>query len=95
MWARVTTLQTDANREQEGTDFINTHVIPEVQRMPGFMSGYWMLDASTGKALNVTLWSSEEALRATEMPAAELRKSAEALGASVDSVEVFKVTSQA
>lgn len=37
-----------------------------VSREPGSKGGFFLRDAESGKALTITLWESEEALRASE-----------------------------
>lgn len=41
-------------------------VMPAVRQQPGVRGAYWLLDREAGRALTVTLWESEEALRASE-----------------------------
>jgi heme-degrading monooxygenase HmoA len=55
-----------------------------------------MGDRETGKLVSVTLWESEEALRASEEAADQLRAdAADRTGGAIASVERFEVFAQA
>lgn len=91
MWARVTRFSLDPGRTAEVARYVADTAIPAVRSLPGFASGYWMIDERNAKTLNVTIWESEEAMRATESTVSELRERARAVGATLESVEGFAV----
>ena len=95
MWARVTTVVMEVSRAQEAKAHIDEKIIPALKGMDGFQAAYWMLDDASGKALNVALWADEEAVRASDEQVAALRKTAQAVGARVESIDVYRVTNQA
>ena len=95
MWARVTTLHVDRKRMEEMTRHIDEGIIPALNGMKGFVGGYWMVDETTGKAINVALWDTEDALRGSAMPVEVLRDAARNLGAMVNGIETFEVTNHA
>jgi hypothetical protein len=41
-------------------------VKPSVRADPGLVAAYWLADRAAGKGLIVTLWESDEAMRASE-----------------------------
>jgi heme-degrading monooxygenase HmoA len=71
---------------------VRERVLPVVRAMPGF-SGYLALsDGDRGEVLVLTLWASEEQMRASEATTVQLRSQAAAkVGATVLSVERFSV----
>ena len=96
MFARVTTLQAPPDRVDEGARMIQEGVIPAVRQQRGFRGGYWLGDRQTGKAIAVVLWEDEEAVRASEEAMAQSRsQGAQAIGATIQSVEVYEVIAQA
>ena len=54
-----------------------------------------MVDETTGKAINVALWDTDDALRGSAMPVEVLRDTARNLGAMVNGIETFEVTNHA
>ena len=66
MFARIGSWQgSPAELEQwiaRGRDFVK----PSLRQEPGLKAAYWLVDREGGKALIVTLWESEEAMRAGE-----------------------------
>lgn len=71
---------------------VRERVLPVVRAMPGF-SGYLALsDGERGEVLVLTLWASEQQMRASEGTTVELRsQAADKVGATVLSVERFRV----
>jgi heme-degrading monooxygenase HmoA len=60
--------------------------------MDGFQGVYFLVDRQSGKGLSITLWESEEAMRASEDAANQLRsESAEASGEEILGVERYEV----
>jgi heme-degrading monooxygenase HmoA len=90
MWARVSSYQ--GSPEQVDRASAN---LPEdaLREMSGFERAYLLIDRESGKALTVTLWESEEALRETEDRANQLRSQvADDLGTSgAPSIERYEV----
>lgn len=91
MWARVTRFSIDAARVADVTNYVAETAIPAVRSLPGFVTGYWTLDESGARTLNVTIWETQEALRATESDVSELRRRAKQAGATLEGVDVFHV----
>ena len=92
MFARVTTGQSSPERLDEAVRYIQEQVVPVARQQRGFQGVYFLADRQTGKLLAVSLWESEEALRASEAAMEQSRsQSAQALGATMQSVERYEV----
>jgi|SRR5919201_6559953 heme-degrading monooxygenase HmoA len=76
----------------QGLKIMRTQALPSLRLMEGFKGAVILGDRETGKALYVTFWETEEALRKSEEGAAELRdESAEALELTDVPVERYEV----
>ena len=71
---------------------VRERVLPVVRAIPGF-SGYLALtDRERGEVLVLTLWASEQQMRASEETTVQLRsEAADKVGATVVSLERFRV----
>ncbi len=77
---------------EEGISHVRERILPAVRNIPGFSGALFLTDPQTGKALSITLWESERALRDSEEEANRLRQeSAEASGETVAGVERYEV----
>ena len=94
MHARVSTIEGSPDRVDEGTALIRSKILPELEHVDGFAGVLSLADRVTGRSLTITLWETEDALRASEERANAMRSSAATdLGATADpSVERFEVT---
>ena len=96
MFARVTTMQGPPERIDEAARGLEERAVPFVRQLSGFKGAYWLADRQTGKVLAVALWESEEAMRASEAQIEQRRReSAQAVGATIQSVEEYEVIAQA
>ena len=67
-------------------------VLPRAKEMDGFKGLIALGDRQSGKTLGITLWESEEAMRASEEAANRMRsESAEASGEQIAGVERYEV----
>lgn len=91
MFARVSTYHGKPEAVNRGIQ--TSKDMREIEQMQGFVRAYLLVDRKTGKAMTITLWESEEALRATADRANPLRdRISEAFGASEPaSVEIYEV----
>jgi heme-degrading monooxygenase HmoA len=97
MHARVSTYQGPPNLTQEQVEEMDSYdrenILPQVRQLDGFKGVIALLDRQSGKALSVTLWESEQAMRASEQDANQLRQeSAEAASETVENVERYEVS---
>lgn len=95
MWARVTTVQGDPDKLDFMLEDLENHVMPEVRKLrdQGYRGLYVLTDRTSGRGLTMTLWDSEESLRASEDRANAIRSGAvERTGEQLIGVERFEVT---
>jgi heme-degrading monooxygenase HmoA len=91
MFARVSSYQLPADQADQAAQGFATAIKP-LRQLDGATAAYFLLDRSSGKALTITLWESEEALRASEEAANQLRSDAAgSAGGTVQSVERYEV----
>ncbi len=92
MFARVSTYQGPPDQIDDGVRYAQENIVPRVHEIDGFEGVYFLVDRQSGKALSITLWESEEAMRASEEEANRLRSSAAEAGSqevvSVDRYEI-------
>ena len=93
MHARVSTFEGGTIEQIEGgVRLLREQVIPAAQGIEGFAGVISLVDRAGGKQLTITLWESEEAMRASEEAADRLRQgAADALQAKIASVERYEV----
>ena len=96
MHARVTRMSTDASRRDENIKLFNDQILPRFEQIPGYREFLMLIDDATGDAIGITIWESEEALRASEDAANAIRSdAAQKMASSIVSVERFEVAVQA
>ena len=96
MFARVTTMQGSPDQGDELARRFQEQAIPLLRQLSGFKGVYWLANRQTGTVLGVALWESEEAMRASEAETAPRRnEGAQAMGATIESVEAYEVIAQA
>jgi len=92
MHARVTTITGSPEQAEQGIAAFRDTTLPAIKEAGG-SGGVLLIDRESGKAMAITLWEDEAAMRASEERANELRRAAsEELGATdqprVDRYEV-------
>lgn len=93
MFARVSTIYGMPDRAR---DAVGTTVPEEIRGLPGFKGAYALVDRNSGKAVLITLWETEEAMRASQEVANRLRGDiARDAGATTQPiVETYEVIAQ-
>ena len=92
MFARVSTLRGAPEQIDDGIRQVRENVLPSVEQMDGYQGGYLLVDRQNGTSISITLWESEEAMRASEEAANQLRSDAAgAAGAQIASVDRCEV----
>jgi heme-degrading monooxygenase HmoA len=92
MFARVSTYEGPPDRMQEGISHARERILPAMRNIAGFSGVLFLADRETGKALSITLWESEQAMRDREEEASRVRsESAEAGGETIAGVERYEV----
>ena len=66
MYARVTVMQGKPETAQQASRIFNESVIPAAKAQKGFKGAFFLTDPSTGKGMSLTLWETEEDLKAGE-----------------------------
>lgn len=95
MWARVSTFEGSPANTAESVSYLRDQIMPQARQLPGFRGVYALSDPQSGKSLTITLWDSEDELRASESEADRLRKdAAEHSGEDIVEVERFEVLVQ-
>ena len=90
--ARVSILEGSPDQMDESLRQAREVVLPRGKQMDGFKGMIALGDRQSGKMLGITFWESEEAMRASEEAADQLREeSAEAGGDTIASVERYEV----
>ncbi len=92
MFARVTTLQGQADRLEEGIRIFQEQTLPVVQAQAGFTGAYLLVDRQQGTALAISVWDSDGAMQQSEHDIAQQRmQAAQQMGASTPTVEHYEV----
>jgi heme-degrading monooxygenase HmoA len=92
MFARVTLTQGPPDRVDDGIRDLRERILPAAKQMEGYQGILVLVDRSTGQAMGITLWETEEARRASEEAADRLRgESAEATGDQILDVQRYEV----
>jgi heme-degrading monooxygenase HmoA len=92
MYARVSDITVPIDQVDRAISGFNEQVVPTVGGTDGFVRAYLLVDRAGGRSLAITVWESEEAMRASEESASQLRTSvagdASATDVSVSRYEV-------
>jgi len=92
MFARLSRFEGSPEGMDEAVRHVREQVLPQIQRQDGSKGLIALGDRQSGKVLGVTLWESEEAMRASEAEANRLREeSAEASSQTITNVERYEV----
>ena len=92
MHARVSILEGSPERVDDAINEARNQVVPKLRELEGSKGILLLVDRQSGKAMAVTLWESEEALRASEETANQLREqTAEAADDRITGVERYEV----
>ena len=88
MHARVSTYTGEAEGLLDGFQTATA----ALEDMDGFSKAYFLVDRANNKGISITMWETEDALRASAARADELRNAAAApSGATIDSVEHYEI----
>lgn len=66
MFARTTVMQGRPDTMNEAARIFTDSVLPAAQQQKGFKGALFLTDPASGKGMSVTLWESEEDLKAGE-----------------------------
>jgi heme-degrading monooxygenase HmoA len=92
MHARVTIVEGQPDRLEEGIRTFRERTLPLIQGRAGFGGAHLLVDRQQGRALAISLWESEGAMQQTEDAIARQREqAAQQMGASAPMVERYEV----
>jgi heme-degrading monooxygenase HmoA len=92
VYARVSTLRGSPDQIDEGIRHTRESVLPRAEELDGYEGAYLLVDRNSGTSVAITLWESEEAMRASEEAANRLRSdAAEGASAEITNVERYEV----
>ena len=95
MFARVSTFQGPPDQTAEGIRVAREQILPAARLQDGFAGIYLLYDPEGGKSLAITLWETEEDMRASEEAALRARtESAQVSGDVILGVERYEVALQ-
>lgn len=92
MFARVSTFQGGTVDAEEALRNVREQVLPAAEQLDGFAGMLILVGQDAGRTMSITLWGTEEQMRASEEAANRLRaESTEVTGDEIVSVERFEV----
>jgi heme-degrading monooxygenase HmoA len=93
VFARVSRFEANAPGDiDESVRIARERVLPVARELEGFKGIIGLADRATGNSLAITLWGTEEALRASEAHANDLRRETLVGQARIAGVERYEVT---
>jgi heme-degrading monooxygenase HmoA len=88
MYARTTTLPSNKDSIDAGIANVRDNVMSELQGIDGYVGLSLLVDRDSGRCIATTAWETEEAMRASDEAAREIRqRAAEAFGGEPDVAE--------
>ncbi len=91
-WVRVTTVEGDPAKVNDGISSYKTRVVPLVQKQRGARAAILLVNRKAGKSFSGTIWDTEKDLQNSEAAVSGLRQEvAEKVGARSPRVEVFEI----
>ena len=91
MFARIGTWQGSAEDLERWVIRAREHVKPSLAQDTGLTAAYWLVDRESGRALIVTLWESEEAMRRSEAARARRQAATAATTGAAVTTERYEV----
>ena len=73
MHVRAATVQVQSGKMQEIIDIYNNAVVPAQKAQKGYQGSYLMTNASSGKAIAISLWETEADMLASESDSGYLK----------------------
>lgn len=91
-WVRVTTVEADPAKVDQGISEYKTKVVPFVEKLPGGRAAILLVNRKTGRSFSGTIWNTEKDLQNSETAVSDLRREvAEKISASSPKVEAFEI----
>lgn len=92
MWARVSRFEISPDQIDADIRDSTQTVRELLNRTSGSEGAFYLVDRANGRTMSVTLWDSEESLRASEQAATQVREESTArVGGNIVAVERYEV----
>jgi heme-degrading monooxygenase HmoA len=92
VFVRVTTVETDPAKADEGIAFYEEMILPVIRKQPGARTALLFVNRKTGRAFAATAWDTEKDLQKSEAAVTGLREETiKKLGGKGGKVEAFEV----
>jgi heme-degrading monooxygenase HmoA len=88
MHALLVTADVEPGHEEEGLEYLRS-MLPQLEQVPGILSGYWLATTKDGESLAIVLFENKEA--AQEMAQIGLPNAPQPPGATFRGAEVREV----
>jgi hypothetical protein len=88
MHALLVTADVEPGYEEEGLEYLRT-ILPQLEQIPGLVSGYWLATTKEGESLAIVFFENEES--AQEMAQIGLPNAPQPPGATFRGAEVREV----
>ena len=93
-FARVSTFSVDGGRVDDAIAFFGGTDLQDAAQARGFRRGFWLLDRSSGRGMEVVVFENRDALDAAEDEESDARSGAEAAGVRLGSEEFYEVVAE-
>jgi heme-degrading monooxygenase HmoA len=91
-YIRMTRLQIDTSKVEDGIRFFREVAMPTARREPGFEGARLLVDRTAGTLISMLLWESEAAAQAAESAMGQTRRQgAQQLGVTTPTTEIFEM----
>jgi heme-degrading monooxygenase HmoA len=91
-WVRVTTIEGDPARINDGISDYRSRVTPTVQKQPGARAAILLVDRKAGKSFSGTIWETEQDLQKSEAVLGPIRQDvAKKVGGKSATVDIFEI----
>ena len=91
-YVRMTTLQADPSKVEEGIRFAHEQVLATMREQPGFEGMQLLIDRTSGKVISLNQWESEAAAQAADSALSQPRaQAAQMTGATAPTTELFEL----
>ena len=95
MYAVVAVFNLDRAWDEEQQRTVEEQLIPTTREVPGFVSGYWMVDSAEPRSNVLTIWDTEKQAREFVRFVEGRRPEAEKAGVSYGSFTVVEMIGEA
>lgn len=95
MYAVVAVFGLDRAWDAEQQRTVDERLMPTTREVPGFVSGYWMLDPAEPRTHVLTIWATEEEARSFVAFVESRRPEAKKAGVDYVSMTVARVVGEA